>query len=68
MAHDPFVFFVESVHGGPCERDAPFEFTCAVWQFDVLPGASRRTLIACAYCVPAREAKVAMPSGVLDAF
>ena len=23
MAHDPFVFFVESVHGRPCERHPP---------------------------------------------
>src|SRR5690242_7267496 len=32
MAHDPFILFVERVHGGPCERDAPLEFTCVVWQ------------------------------------
>src|SRR3954447_24713776 len=68
MADDPFVFFVESVHGGPRERDTPLEFVCVVWQFNVLPCASRRTLIARTYGVPGCETKVAMPRGVLDAF
>jgi hypothetical protein len=34
MAHDPFVFFVESVHGRPCERDPCPQVARVGWQID----------------------------------
>src|SRR6185437_1867323 len=68
MTHNPLVLFVESVHGGPRERDAPCEFACVLWELDVLPSASRCSFVGCPYDVPGCEAKITMPGGVLDAF
>ena len=40
MAHDPFVFFVERVHGLPGERDPSLQFARVVRQPGMLPRPS----------------------------
>ena len=67
MAQDPFVFFVEGVHGCPGERDPLLELTRVGRQVHVLPCPSRRALLACSDGVPGRDSEVGMPRGVLGA-
>src|SRR5260370_6290726 len=68
MAHDPFVFFVEGVHGGPGERDPSLQVARVGGQLDVLPRPSRRALPGGPGRVPGREPEVLVPGGMLCAF
>src|SRR5206468_2044448 len=57
VAQDPFVFFIEGVHGGPGERDPSVQFARVGRQVDVLPCASRRALLLRPDGVPGRDSK-----------
>src|SRR5262249_55714786 len=67
MAQDPFVFFVEGLHGRPGERDACLQLARVGRQVDVLPRPPRRTLLASPDCVPAREPEIGVPGGMFSA-
>src|SRR5258708_10623373 len=68
MAHDPFVFFIESVHGPPAERDACLQFARMGGQAGVLPPPSRRDLLLVRPdAVPGREAQIEALVGMLSA-
>ena len=68
MADDPFVFFVEGVHGRPCERDSCLQFAGVSGQFNMLPRSSRRAVVTHANGVPGSEAEVVMTTRMLGAF
>ena len=68
VAHDPFVFFIERVHGWPGERNALLQLARVGQQLDVLPRPTRCVLLACTDGVPGGEPKVGVPGGVLVAF
>src|SRR2546428_11290495 len=65
MAQDPFVCFVEGLHGRPGERAPRLQLARVDGQVHVLPCPSRRALLACSDGVPGRESEVGMPRGVL---
>src|SRR5262249_65711 len=67
MAQDPFVFFVEGIHGRPGERDPRLKLARIGGQFDVLPPPSRRALLARPDSIPGRETEVVAPWGMLGA-
>jgi hypothetical protein len=69
MAKDSFVFFVESIHGPPGERDARLQFARVGGQTDVLPRPSRRdVLLVSPDAVPGREPEVGVQGSMLGAF
>src|SRR5262249_29186253 len=68
MAHDPFVFFVEGVHGPPGEREACLQFARVGGQAGVLPRPSRRDVLARPDAVPGREPEIGVLGGVVRAF
>src|SRR6516225_4251719 len=68
MAQDPFVFFVEGVHGTPGKCDPLSQLACIRGQVDMLPGRTRRVLSTCLDGVPLRKPEVRMMGGVLAAF
>src|SRR5215469_3248195 len=67
MAHDPFVLFVEGVHGRPGECNPFLQVSRVGGQVDVLPRPSRRALFAGSNGVPRRESEVGVPGGMLSA-
>src|SRR5262245_15280038 len=67
MAQDPFVFFVQGVHGRPCECDPPLQLACIGGQVHVLPCPSCRALLACSDAVPGRESQVGVPRSMFGA-
>ena len=69
MAHNSFVFFVESIHGPPSERDACLQFARVGGQVGVLPRPSRRdVLLVRPDAVPGREPEIGVLGGMLGAF
>ena len=69
MAHNSFVFFVESIHGPPSERDACLQFARVGGQVGVLPRPSRRdVLLVRPNAVPGREPEIGVLGGMLGAF
>src|SRR5260370_34669859 len=69
MAHDPFVRFVESVHGPPGERDACLQFARVGGQAGVLRRTWRReVLLARPDAVSGREPEIGVLGGILRAF
>ena len=68
MAHDPFVFFVESIHGRPSESDPCLQIARVGGQVGVLPCPSRRDLLVHPDGVPGREPKIGVLGGMLGAF
>jgi len=69
MAHDSFVFFVESIHGPPSECDACLYFARMGGQVGVLPRPARRdVLLVRADAVPGREPEIGVLGGMLGAF
>src|SRR5213594_2156024 len=67
MAKDPFVFFVEGVHGRPGERDPLLELTRVDRQVHVLPCPSLRALLTRSDGEPGCESEVGMARGVIGA-
>src|SRR5215470_3049374 len=67
MAQDPFVLFIESVHGRPGERHSCLQFACVGRQVDVLPCSARHASPAGLDLVPGREPEVGVLCGVLRA-
>src|SRR6266478_7288918 len=65
MAHDPFVLFVESLHGRPGECDPSLQFARVRGQVDVSPCPSRCALLARLNGIPGREPKIGMPGRML---
>src|SRR5262249_12726272 len=63
MADDPFVLFVEGVHGRPGERDACLQLARVSGQLDVLPCPSLCALLARPDRVPGREPELVVPGG-----
>src|SRR5262249_18234499 len=60
MAYDPFVLFVECIHGWPRERNPCPQLACVGGQFDVLPCCSGRALLSRPDGIPGCEPKVGM--------
>src|SRR5262249_61478542 len=58
MAHDSFVFLVESVHGPPGEREVSLQFARVGGQAGVLPRPARRRVLARPDAVPGREPEI----------
>jgi hypothetical protein len=67
MPHDPFVFFVEGVHGRPGECDSPLKLASVARQVDVLPCPSQRAMISRPDCVPGRQPKIVVPRSIFGA-
>ena len=65
MAQDPFLFFVEGIHGSPSERDSRTKIGRKGGQFHVLPRSSWCTLPTGFNEVPRSLAKIRMFCGVL---
>src|SRR6266852_9453774 len=65
MAHDPFVFFVESLHGRPGECNPSLQLARVRGQVDVSPCPSRCALLARLNGIPGREPKIGMPGRML---
>jgi hypothetical protein len=61
MAQNPFVFFVEGIHGRPGKRDPRLQLARVGGKIHVLPGPSRRTLLARPDGVPGCEPELAVP-------
>src|SRR5215470_2678011 len=68
MAQDPFVLFVEGVHGPPSESDPFLQLACIGGQVDVSPRRSRGALSVRSHGVPRRTSEVGVLGGVLAAF
>src|SRR5262249_23958493 len=64
MAHDSFVFFVESVHGLPAAREACLQFARVGGQAGVLPRPAGWGGPARAGAVPGREPGIGVLGGV----
>jgi hypothetical protein len=60
MAHNPFVFLIESIHSRPRECDST-SFASIGRQFHVLPYAPFRSLLTHVDDVPGGAAKVGVP-------
>src|SRR5882762_1240571 len=67
MAHDAFVFFVESLHGRPGECNPSLQVARVRRQVDVSPCPSRCALLASLNGIPGREPKLGMPGRMLGA-
>jgi hypothetical protein len=69
MAHDSLVFFVESVHSPPGERNACLQFARMGGKADVLPRPSRcDVLLVGPDAVPGGEPEIGVLGGMLGAF
>jgi hypothetical protein len=68
MAHNSLVFFVESLHRRPSEREAFLQFAGMGGQAGVLPRPSRRGVLARPDGVPVCEPKVWVLGGMVGAF
>src|SRR5262245_51533520 len=52
VAEDPFVFFIKGLHGVPRKGDPRLQLLCVPGQLEMLPGSSRRAVLAHANGVP----------------
>jgi hypothetical protein len=69
MAHDAFVFLVESIHGPPGKSDQTLQIACMGGQVGVLPRSPRRDVsLVCPNAVPGRGPKIGVLSDMLRAF
>src|SRR5215468_10968870 len=68
MAQDPFLFFVEGVHGPPSKRDPLFQLACVRGQVDMLPRCPRGTLPTRYDGIPGCRAEVGVTGTVTAAF
>src|SRR5262245_37400629 len=60
MAQDPFVLFVERIHGVPGECNACLQLARVRGQVDVSPCSSGRAVLACLDGIPGCEPKIGM--------
>src|SRR5262249_18604133 len=65
MPSDPFILFVEGVHGGPCECNPHLQLARIRRQVDVSPRSSVRVLLAGPDGIPRRESQVGMLARVM---
>ena len=66
MAHDAFVFLVESIHGPPGKSDQTLQIACMGGQVGVLPCSPRRdVLLVDPNAVPGRRPKIGVLSDML---
>src|SRR5262249_27849603 len=68
MPDDSFVLFIEGLHGSPGERDPAQQFPRMRGQLNVLPGSSRRVVLASANRIPGCETEVRMSGCVFSSF
>src|SRR5262244_580999 len=65
MAGNPFVLFVEGIHGVPSERNPSLQSACVRGQVDVSPRSPGRALLACLNGIPGSGPKIEVPRGVV---